>query len=74
MRPPHGIGMEILMSPHSRVLLFCVSLLAAPLLWELARTLAGDLGGALLSLVVVTAAAVYAQMGQPKPPTGARPA
>jgi len=62
------------MSPQNRVLLFFVSLMTAPGLWALGRSLSGDLVGASLAVVVVVAAGLYAQAGQPKPPAGARPA
>jgi len=62
------------MSAQTRVLVFFVSLMVAPGLWALGRSLSGDVVGASLAVVVVAAAGLYAQAGQPKPPAGTRPA
>lgn len=61
------------MSPHSRVLLFCVALLAAPFLWSLGERLGGEAGGWLLAGLAIAAAALYAEVGRRKPPTGTKP-
>jgi len=61
------------MSSHWRVFLFCLSLMAAPWLWGVGQRLGGDVGGWLLAGAVVAATAVYAEMGQPKPPAGTKP-
>jgi len=60
------------MASHWRVVLFCVSLLAAPWLWSLGERL-GSGAGWLLAGGVVVATLVYAESGQPKPPAGAKP-
>ena len=62
------------MSPHLRVLLFCVSLLASPLLFDLGQRLGGTTGAVPLAVGVVGAAVWYAEAGQRKPPAGTRPA
>jgi len=61
------------MAPHVRVLLFCVSLLASPFLWDVGQRFGGDIVGWLLAIGVPVAAAAYAQAGQPKPPKGTQP-
>ena len=59
------------MSSHQRVLLFCASLLVAPLFWFLGDFVAGETGGMLLPIAVVVAVGLYAQGGKPKPPASA---
>jgi hypothetical protein len=67
-------GLESFMSSYSRVVLFCVSLLVVPFLWNVVEGLGGSIAAAVICTVIVAAAALYANAGNPKPPAGARPA
>jgi hypothetical protein len=58
------------MAPHVRALLFCVSLLVAPALWSLGEWLGGEVAGVLLPAAVVTAAVIWVQVGERRPPAG----
>jgi hypothetical protein len=61
------------MSSYVRVLLFCVSLIVAPITWAVGLQLGNEIAGAAIGLVLIIATAVYASVGQPKPPAGAQP-
>lgn len=61
------------MSSYVRVLLFCLSLVVAPITWAVGLQFDNEIAGAAIGLALIIASAAYASSGQPKPPAGAHP-
>lgn len=61
------------MSSHVRVLLFCLSLVVAPISWSIGLHFGSEITGAVIAVACIVATAIYANSGQPKPPAGSHP-